>query len=160
SCPLQGDTRPRSPKKSGQWAKCRVPVKYRVIPAAFAAAMVSSSRTEPPGWTTARTPASASTMNPSGNGKYASDAATAPADREPRRVDPVDLSHADPDGGPVGGEQDRVGLHRAHRPPRELQIAQGRGVRGRTGGERPGGRGVAGRVDPVGRLGQHPAGQP
>src|SRR5205823_14389644 len=73
-------------RKGGQWAKCRVPVKYRVIPAALAAAMVSSSRTEPPGWTTARTPASASTMNPSGNGKYASDAATAPADREPARA--------------------------------------------------------------------------
>ena len=29
-----------------------------VTPAALAAAMTSSSRTEPPGWTTARTPAS------------------------------------------------------------------------------------------------------
>ena len=32
-----------------QWKKCRVPVKYMVTPAFFAASMLSSSRIEPPG---------------------------------------------------------------------------------------------------------------
>src|SRR5690606_31490955 len=62
-----------------QWAKCRTPVKYIVIPAASAAATTSASRTEPPGCTTARTPPSTSTSSPSGNGKNASEAATDPA---------------------------------------------------------------------------------
>ena len=46
-------------------------------PAASAAATTSASRTEPPGWTTAVTPAAASTSRPSGNGKKASLAAGA-----------------------------------------------------------------------------------
>ena len=44
-----------------------------------AASTTSSSRTEPPGCTTALTPASVSTSRPSGNGKKASEAAYAPA---------------------------------------------------------------------------------
>ena len=40
--------------------------------------MTSASRTEPPGATTARTPASSRICSPSANGKNASDAATAP----------------------------------------------------------------------------------
>src|SRR6266705_3793825 len=69
-----------------QCQKWRTPVRYRLTPAAFAAAMTSSSRTDPPGSTTARTPASASTWNPSANGKYASLAATDPAARSPALV--------------------------------------------------------------------------
>src|SRR3974390_1534785 len=41
---------------------------------------------EPPGSATARTPAPARVSNPSGNGKYASLAATEPAARPPARV--------------------------------------------------------------------------
>ena len=38
------------------------------------------------------------------------------------RVDPVDLPHADPDRRPVLGQEDGVGLDRADRAPRELQV--------------------------------------
>ena len=51
------------------------------MPATFAASIDSWSRTEPPGWTTAFTPASMSTCRPSAKGKNASDAATAPMER-------------------------------------------------------------------------------
>ncbi len=52
-------------------------------PFSLAAAMTSSSRMEPPGSITATTPASASTSNPSRNGKNASLAATAPLAASP-----------------------------------------------------------------------------
>ena len=126
-----------------QCAKCRVPVKYVVTPAACAAAMTSSSRIEPPGATIARTPASMRICGPSANGKNASDAATepgralaGPGDGEVAGVDPVDLAHADADRGAAGGEQDRVGLHRADRAPGERQVGQ-RGLVGRLD-RRPG----------------------
>ncbi len=48
-----------------------------------AAATTSASRTEPPGWITTATPASARTSSPSGNGKKASLAATAAFARLP-----------------------------------------------------------------------------
>ena len=48
-----------------------------------------ASFTEPPGWTTAVTPAPSSTSRPSGNGKNASDAATAPFARSPGLADRV-----------------------------------------------------------------------
>jgi len=47
-----------------QWKKWRVPVKYIVTPAFFAASTTSSSRTEPPGWTTALTPAAVTEQRP------------------------------------------------------------------------------------------------
>ena len=72
--------------RAAQWKKCRVPVRYIVTPAASAAATTSSSRTEPPGCTTARTPASSRICGPSANGKKASDAATDPAARSPARA--------------------------------------------------------------------------
>ena len=50
-----------------------------MTPAASAAAMTSESRIEPPGWTTARTPAPVRISSPSAKGKKASEAATAPA---------------------------------------------------------------------------------
>ena len=56
-------------------------MKYMVTPAACAAAMVSTSRTDPPGWTIAFTPASIRIAGPSLKGKKASDAATEPAAR-------------------------------------------------------------------------------
>ena len=57
-----------------------------VIPACSAVSMDSVSRIDPPGCTTARTPAWISTSSASGNGKYASLAATEPAARSPARA--------------------------------------------------------------------------
>ncbi len=57
-----------------------------VTPAAFAAAMTSSSRIEPPGCTIADTPAAIRISGPSANGKNASEAATDPAARSPARL--------------------------------------------------------------------------
>ena len=64
------------------------------------------------------------------------------AHREVAGVDPVDLAHADADGGAVVGEQDRVGLHRADRPPGEGEVGQRRLVGGSpaTSRQRPGRR--------------------
>ena len=73
-------------RRNGQWEKCRAPVRYIVTPAASAAAITSSSRTDPPGCATAETPASSRTCSPSANGKNASDAATDPAARSPARA--------------------------------------------------------------------------
>ena len=56
------------------------------IPAALAASMTSWSRTEPPGWTTAVTPALVSDSRPSAKGKKASDAAAAPWENSPALV--------------------------------------------------------------------------
>src|SRR6266508_2710299 len=56
----------------GQCRKCRRPVTTTAMPRASAAASTSSSRTDPPGWITAVTPAWAATSRASGNGKNAS----------------------------------------------------------------------------------------
>ena len=50
-----------------------------------AIATASSSRTEPPGWMNAVTPAWQATSTPSGKGKKASEARTAPLARSPAR---------------------------------------------------------------------------
>src|SRR4029079_2961574 len=63
---------------TNQCAKWRVPVRYIGTPAAAAASTTRWARTEPPGCTPARPPASSNTSSPSGNGKNASDAATEP----------------------------------------------------------------------------------
>ena len=162
--PPRAGTGPQATLERRQCAKCRVPVRYSVTPAACAAATTSSSRTDPPGWTTARTPASRSTCSPSANGKNASEAATAPRarstsagvrtlDREAARVDAVDLPHPDADRRPVVGEQDRVGLHRTHRAPGERQVGERGVVGGRARRQRPRGRVVARRR----RRGRPPA---
>ena len=49
------------------------------MPCSSAAATASASRTEPPGWITARAPALAASSTPSANGKNASEATTEPA---------------------------------------------------------------------------------
>jgi hypothetical protein len=69
---------PPTPISSAQCLKCRIPVKTIASPSLSAAAITSSSRTEPPGWITAVAPASATASSPSGKGKNASDAATQP----------------------------------------------------------------------------------
>ena len=101
------------------------------MPAASAAAITSSSRTEPPGWTTARTPRVDQHLQAVGEREErvrrrhrAGGPVARAGHREPRGVDPVDLAHADADRGAVGGEQDRVGLDRADRPPGERQVGQ------------------------------------
>src|SRR3978361_866417 len=67
----------------GQCLKWRMPVNSIAMSDSSAAAITSSSRTEPPGWTTARAPAAASTSTPSRNGKNASDATALPASFSP-----------------------------------------------------------------------------
>ena len=88
--------------RGAQCRKCRRPVNTIAMPCSSAAAMTSSSRLLPPGWTTAVTPAAASTSRPSRNGKKASEPATEPAsrrarlrDREPAGVDAAHLAGAD-----------------------------------------------------------------
>src|SRR3546814_5435645 len=58
-----------------------IPVKTIARPASSAAAITSSSRTEPPGWITAVAPASTAASRPSANGKKASDATAEPTVR-------------------------------------------------------------------------------
>ena len=139
-------------------------MKYSGTPAAFAAAMTSSSRTEPPGSTTARTPGVEQHLQPVGEREErvrrrhrAGRPVARPGDREPRRVDPVDLAHADADGRAAGGQQDRVGLHRPDRPPGEREVGQHLRRRPARRRQRPRRRVVAGRVDGVGRLQQQAA---
>jgi hypothetical protein len=55
-----------------------MPVMTMARPFSSAAAITSSSRTEPPGWITAVAPASAAESSPSAKGKKASDATTEP----------------------------------------------------------------------------------
>ena len=55
-----------------------MPVKTMARPASSAAAMTSSSRTEPPGWITAVAPASTAASRPSAKGKKASEATAEP----------------------------------------------------------------------------------
>src|SRR6202051_3281808 len=104
---------------------------------------------EPPGSTTARTPASASISKPSGNGKYASDAATDPAARFPALVT---ASRAEstrftcpmptPTDAPSAASRIALDFTARHAPPRLNP---------------PAARVVARRVDTVPRLRQHPA---
>jgi len=71
---------PPLPGISGaQCRKWRTPVKYIANPSWLAALVTTWSRTEPPGCTTAVTPACAAASTPSGKGKDASEANSAPA---------------------------------------------------------------------------------
>ena len=121
-----------------QCRKCRFPVKTMAMPAASATAVTSRSRTDPPGWMIAVIPAAIASSGPSANGKYASDASTAPAresavlfsTRQAHRVDAAHLARADAGGGPVLSQHDRVGAHvRAHPPCEEQFLALGVGGR-------------------------------
>src|SRR3954447_381923 len=66
-----------------QCRKCRRCVKTMLMPASSAASTTAGSRTEPPGWMTAVTPASIASCGPSGNGKKASEAIAEPMSEEP-----------------------------------------------------------------------------
>ncbi len=70
-------------ERADQCRKWRRPVKSMARPSSSQAAITSSSLREPPGWTTATTPALAAAWIPSGNGKKASDPMTAPRLRSP-----------------------------------------------------------------------------
>ncbi len=65
---------------------CLSPVKTMARPCSSAAAMTSSSRTDPPGWITAATPAAATASRPSRKGKKASLAAAPPLARPAARA--------------------------------------------------------------------------
>ena len=91
--------------------------------------MTSSSRTDPPGSTTAFTPASPAPRSRPGTGRTRRSRrrfqppVTGAGDGQPRRVDPVDLAHPDADGGTAGRQQDRVGLGCADRAPGEAEVS-------------------------------------
>src|ERR1700722_9433862 len=100
-------------------------------PAASAASTTSPSLTEPPGWTTAVTPASARTSSPSGNGKKASLAPAPPFARSPafctaisaattRDCWPAPAPAARP---PAGDDGDRVGRRAAADAPGQDEVA-------------------------------------
>ena len=124
---------PREPAACAfQCRKCRRPVKTIARPCSSAAAITSSSCTDPPGWTTAVAPAAATASRPSRNGKNASDAATDPlqhvragrAGLHPRHVHRIDAAHltrADRQRAVGAGEDHGVRLHVRADPPREAQ---------------------------------------
>src|SRR5690606_18727729 len=75
----EDDVRGRAGGRGIQCRKWRTPVNTIAMPRSLAAAMTSSSRTEPPGWITQAAPASTTTSRPSRNGKNASEATAEPA---------------------------------------------------------------------------------
>ena len=115
--PGGGRTSPGRRPGRAQWRKWRSPPAMTIaIPASSAAAITSSSRIDPPGWTTAATPASASTSSPSGKGKKASEAAAPPAGPVPGlghgdlgRHHPRLLAGTDAHGLAAGDHGDGVG---------------------------------------------------
>ena len=78
-------------------------MKYIVTPAAAAASTTSGSRIEPPGATTARTPASSRTWRPSANGKNASEATTEPVVIANLDAGGIALAILDGEAVPAGG---------------------------------------------------------
>jgi hypothetical protein len=109
-------------------------------PASSAAAITSSSRTDPPGWMTAVAPASAAARRPSGKGKKASEATTepfagaraGPAPRpcgglergDGRAVEPAHLARADAHGRAVPRVDDGVRLDVLGDRPGEQEIGE------------------------------------
>ena len=83
-----------------QWEKCRVPVRVHRHAGCLGRGDHLRVRTEPPGCTTARTPASVSTSSPSGNGKNASEAATEPRARSSPPATPRAGRHPPDSPGP------------------------------------------------------------
>ena len=139
-----------------QWRKCRSPVNTMAMPCPSAAAITSSSRTLPPGWITAATPAATTASRPSRNGKKASLAQTPPATRSParvsgdaRRIEAVLLSGADAESLALVGEHDGVGRDRRADDPGELEV-QPLLIAGRRRGDDPPRAAV--RADRVGLL--------
>src|SRR5690606_12413867 len=94
--PEAGDAQPGvDAEDADQCRKCRTPVNTIAMPRSSAAAMTSSSRTEPPGWITATAPASTTTSRPSRKGKKASEAPTEPACARPAFSALIDAMRAE-----------------------------------------------------------------
>ena len=120
--------RPRARRASGSRAQCwncLSPVNTMTRPCSSAAAMTSSSRTEPPGWMTAATPAAAHRVEAVpereegvAGGRAALGPAGGPGRGDLAGRDPVLLAAADADGHAAGGQHDGVGLDRRRRPAR------------------------------------------
>src|SRR5215469_16854754 len=125
--------------------------------------MTSPSRIDPPGSTTARIPASASTCRPSANGKYASLAATAPLARSPLRTTAIlaestRLTWPMPTPTVAPPLASTIALDFAARQARQANARSARTSAGLGAGlELPGGRVVPRGVEAVGRLHQHAA---
>ena len=68
SCSARRSVRRARGDLANQWRKCRVPVISIAPPTASTAATTSASRTEPPGWANAVTPAARQTSTASANG--------------------------------------------------------------------------------------------
>src|SRR5699024_4095714 len=68
SQPKLNSSRPVEALPPAQWRKCLRPVTTMAMPWSSAASVTPSSRTEPPGCTTAVAPAAAAASRPSGNG--------------------------------------------------------------------------------------------
>ena len=155
---VRAGLRPPDRRRLSRVAQCRKwrrPVKTIAVPASFAAAMTSSSRTEPPGWMAALTPAPKATFGPSSNGKNASEARAAPSarlagllDGDPDGVDPAHLPGADPDRREVlrrarwrsSARSARSARRRGGRPTRAFRAAS-RSRPACRRGPRPRGRG-------------------
>ena len=135
-----------------QWRKCRVPVISIAPPTASTAATTSASRTEPPGWAKAVTPAVEADLDRVGERVEGVGRARGADERglacvgvrlgdgPARRVDPRGLTRPHPDQPPVADEDDRIRRHAADEPPGEVEVeALGVGRRA-AGGDGPGRR--------------------
>ncbi len=126
--------------------------------AASTVATTSGSRTEPPGWTNAETPATRQTSTASANGKNASDAQADPTqhavrpvleclgDRAAGGIHARRLAGAHPDQPPVADQHDRVGRDATDQPPGKIEVAAFGVGRLTPGCDGPGGGIVRGRV--------------
>ena len=110
--------------------KCRIPVKTIAMPSLSAAAITSSSCTDPPGYVA---PACATASSPSGKGKKASEAADATLQRAHRLHGAmcVPLGSSGPRPPPVARVNNRVRLHVLAHAPCEEQAAHSSAVGGR-----------------------------
>ena len=138
-----------------QWRKWRRAVISIAAPARSTAARTSASRSEPPGWTIAVTPASMSSdLRAVGEREErvrGGDGAPGAVgcvetlrllDGLAAGVDAADLARAEPDQLAVADEHDRVRHDAANEPPGEVEVGAPRG--------RSAPREV--RVDPLGRV--------
>ena len=112
-----------------QWRKWRSPVKTMARPCSSAAAMASSSRTEPPGWMTAATPDvgdGVDAVPEREEGVAGTRAAGGPPGgllhRDARRVEPVLLPGPDADRLAALHQHDGVRADGGAHPPRQLEV--------------------------------------
>ena len=122
-----------APRSSRQWRKWRRPVKIIAAPAAFTAAITSSSRFEPPGWIERGHARVERELRAVGEreervarehraGRVVAELARL-LERDPHRVDAAHLAGADPDRLQALREHDRVRAHVLAHAPGEQQVA-------------------------------------